>query len=52
VIPPPWRRPWADWLKEQAMAGDGQALDALRAREAAQGLKGNPLQGAAQAMPR
>lgn len=35
------RRTWADWLKQQAQAGDGQALDALRAREAAQGLKGN-----------
>ncbi len=31
------RRPWADWLKQQATAGDGQALDALRAREAAHG---------------
>src|SRR5690606_37280170 len=33
------RRTWADWLKQQATAGDGRALDALRAREAAQGLK-------------
>lgn len=39
------RRTWADWLKQQAMAGDGQATDALRAREAAQGLKGDTLQG-------
>jgi len=39
------RRTWADWLKQQAMAGDGQAIDALRAREVAQGLKGDTLQG-------
>lgn len=39
------RRTWADWLKQQAMAGDDQAIDALRAREAAQGLKGDTLQG-------
>lgn len=40
------RRTWADWLKQQAIAGDGQAIGALRAREAAQGLKGDTLQGA------
>ncbi|WP_029213048.1 TraI/MobA(P) family conjugative relaxase [Xanthomonas phaseoli] len=45
------RRPWADWLKQQAMAGDSQALDALRAREAAHGLKGDTIQGAGQAKP-
>lgn len=32
------RRTWADWLKEQAMAGDEQALAALRAR-AYRGIK-------------
>ncbi|MDD5112905.1 MAG: relaxase/mobilization nuclease domain-containing protein [Methylobacter sp.] len=32
---------WADWLRRQASAGDAEALAALRAREAAQGLKGN-----------
>lgn len=45
------RRTWADWLKQLAMAGDGQALDALRAREAAQGLKGDTIQAAGQAKP-
>lgn len=39
------RRPWADWLRAQATAGDQQALGALRAREAAQALKGNTLEG-------
>jgi hypothetical protein len=35
----------------QATAGDGQALDALRAREAANGLKGDTIQGVGQAKP-
>src|SRR5205823_4377060 len=35
------RRTWADWLRDQATAGDQEALGALRAREAATGLKGN-----------
>lgn len=39
------RRTWADWLKHQALHGDLDALTALRAREAAQGLKGNTLAG-------
>jgi len=39
------RRTWADWLKHQALHGDTDALTALRAREAAQGLKGNTLAG-------
>jgi hypothetical protein len=45
------RRTWADWLKQQALAGDGQALAALRAREAAQGLSGDTLQATGQAKP-
>lgn len=32
---------WADWLRRNATQGDKEALDALRAREVAQGLKGN-----------
>lgn len=39
------RRTWADWLRDQAMAGDGEALDALRARESATGFKGNTVAG-------
>ncbi|WP_293679591.1 TraI/MobA(P) family conjugative relaxase [Thiolapillus sp.] len=39
------RQTWVDWLKQQALNGDGQALVALRAREAAQGLKGDTIKG-------
>lgn len=39
------QRSWNDWLQHQAKTGDGQALAALRAREAAQGLKGNTVTG-------
>lgn len=39
------RRTWADWLRNQAMAGDREALGALRAREQATGLKGNTVAG-------
>lgn len=35
------QRTWADWLKQQAQQGNQVALDALRARESAQSLKGN-----------
>uniref|UniRef100_UPI003006623F TraI/MobA(P) family conjugative relaxase n=1 Tax=Shewanella algae TaxID=38313 RepID=UPI003006623F len=45
------RRTWADWLKREALQGDTEALAALRAREAAQGLKGNTLKGEGQAKP-
>ena len=34
------RLAWADWLRREATAGDKEALAALRARGAAQGLKG------------
>ena len=39
------RRAWADWLRAKAAEGDQEALGALRAREAAQGLKGNTVAG-------
>jgi hypothetical protein len=39
------REAWADWLRRRATEGDGAALAALRAREAAQGLMGNTLIG-------
>jgi hypothetical protein len=45
------RRTWADWLKKEAQHGSAEALAALRAREAAQGLKGNTLKGDGQAKP-
>ncbi|WP_338141600.1 TraI/MobA(P) family conjugative relaxase [Xanthomonas vasicola] len=45
------RRAWADWLKAKALAGDATALAALRAREAAQGLKGDTIQGRGQSKP-
>ena len=34
---------WADWLRQQALAGDQEALRALRAREAARGLTGDTI---------
>ena len=41
------RLAWADWLRAKATAGDQEALGALRARDAAQGLKGNTVAGQA-----
>ncbi|MES3675903.1 relaxase/mobilization nuclease domain-containing protein [Halomonas elongata] len=38
------RRTWADWLRDQAVSGDKEAIEALRARETA-GLKGNTIRG-------
>ena len=37
---------WADWLRRKATAGDREALESLRAREVAQGLKGNTMAAA------
>ena len=45
------RRQWTDWLKQEATQGNSEALAALRAREAAQGLKGNTVKGQGQAKP-
>jgi hypothetical protein len=45
------RRAWADWLKQGALQGNAEALTALRAREAAQGLKGNTVAGRGEAKP-
>jgi cellobiose-specific phosphotransferase system component IIA len=45
------RRTWADWLKKEATHGNAEALTALRAREAAQGLQGNTIQGQGDARP-
>ena len=45
------RRQWADWLKQQATDGNSEALAALRAREAAQGLKGNTIAAHGKAKP-
>lgn len=39
------RQAWADWLKQKALDGDNRALTALRAREAAKGLKGHTIIG-------
>ena len=37
------RLTWADWLRHQALAGDQEALRALRARDAARGLTGDTI---------
>jgi hypothetical protein len=37
---------WADWLCHEARTGNKEALEALRARPSASGLKGNTLRGA------
>jgi hypothetical protein len=37
------RLTWADWLRQQALAGDQEALRALRARDAARGLTGDTI---------
>jgi hypothetical protein len=40
------RRTWVDWLRLQALAGDREALAALRARSAVSHLPGNTMTGA------
>ena len=37
------RLTWADWLRQQALAGNTEALRALRARDAARGLTGDTI---------
>ena len=37
------RLTWADWLRQQALGGDDEALRALRARDAARGLAGDTI---------
>ena len=37
------RLTWADWLRQQALAGDQEALRALRARETSRGLTGDTI---------
>lgn len=39
------RHAWADWLQSEAIAGDQQALAALRARQGATNLTGNTVTG-------
>ena len=39
------RRTWVDWLHKQALAGDREALAALRARSATSHLPGNTMTG-------
>lgn len=45
------RRTWADWLKQEALSGNAEALAALRSRETARGLKGNIIQADGNAQP-
>ncbi|MES3021661.1 MAG: TraI/MobA(P) family conjugative relaxase [Pseudomonadota bacterium] len=47
------RHAWADWLRNEAMSGDHEALATLRAREVATGLSGNTIggQNSANGMP-
>lgn len=42
---------WADWLRIKATEGNKSALDALRAREAAQSLKGSTVAGKGDIVP-
>lgn len=45
------RRQWADWLKQQATQGNSEALTALRARKAGQGLNDNTITAHGEAKP-
>jgi hypothetical protein len=39
------RSAWADWLRAQAIAGDKEALNVMRARDAGRAAKGNAFSG-------
>ncbi|MFO0702011.1 MAG: TraI/MobA(P) family conjugative relaxase [Nitrospira sp.] len=43
ITAPYQRLTWADWLRQQALAGDQEALRALRARDASRGLTGDTI---------
>ncbi|ANW51718.1 TraI/MobA(P) family conjugative relaxase [Burkholderia pseudomallei] len=45
------RHTWTDWLKQEALQGNAEALTALRAREAAQGLKGSTIKAEGRPQP-
>lgn len=45
------RTVWADWLRDEAQAGDQEALKALRGRAAATGLAGDTVAGEGGARP-
>ncbi|HIE5948443.1 TPA: TraI/MobA(P) family conjugative relaxase [Burkholderia cepacia] len=45
------RHTWADWLKQEAMQGNAEALTALRAREGAEGLKGSTIKAEGRPQP-
>jgi len=45
------RHTWADWLKQEALQGNAEALTALRARQAAQGLQGRTIKAEGRSQP-
>lgn len=45
------RRTWADWLKQQALSGDTEALGVLRARSDRRGLQGDVVEAAGNTQP-
>jgi polyhydroxyalkanoate synthesis regulator phasin len=45
------RLSWLDWLKKEALSVNAEALNALRSRMVAHGVKGNTISGAEQQPP-
>jgi hypothetical protein len=45
------RLTWLDWLKKEALSGNSEALNALRSRMVAHGVKGNTISGIEQQPP-